>query len=419
MFEIQGQSTAVAQLQRVIASGRLASTWIFAGPAGVGKHLTAVALAKTCLCDHPQKQSGKPMARTRNSCLPPDFEWTLACGRCDSCRAVDAGSHPDLHLIHRNLIRYHDHAGNSKASTLGIDVIRGEITGNASPEHPVDPKLYRRSQRGRGKWFIIDEADLMEPPAQNALLKALEEPPAQSFLVLVTASPDHLLATIRSRAQLVRFGALPPESLCPRLLERGLTPGQAKLLARLSGGSLGVALRWLDAGHTAMDEDAPAAPSRRESNRSAPRRPPTAKSTEPGQFAVLGWIDRIALALENLALGRGGGTALAGAIQSCAEQYAQAELRRDPLASKVVLTRDGVAVMLGFAAAWLDDRLAAAVAAPIAAPLSPPGQLAPAVVSRCLAICRAAEHQVDMNAHIGLALASAGAGLEQAIRRGS
>ena len=88
-------------MQRALAGGRLASTWIFAGPLGVGKFTLAVELARTVMCDRPKKERNKAQIDR----LPADFELTLACGECESCRAVAAGAHPDLHIITTELKR--------------------------------------------------------------------------------------------------------------------------------------------------------------------------------------------------------------------------------------------------------------------------------------------------------------------------
>src|SRR5438067_1392683 len=129
MLNVLGQTRAIAQLQRSLAAGRLASTWIFAGPQGVGKFTLAVQLAKTGMCDRPVREGDG----TRVVLLPKDAVLTLPCGQCESCRAVETGrggNHPDLHIITKQLIRYHDRAGTSKGTTMSIQVIRGEITGD-------------------------------------------------------------------------------------------------------------------------------------------------------------------------------------------------------------------------------------------------------------------------------------------------
>ncbi len=403
MLNIQGQTIALAHTQRVISSGRLASTWIFAGPTGVGKFHAALAMAKTCLCDQPVQRPNSHNGQLFNSLLEPEFVLTLPCGQCDSCKAVELRNHPDLHLVSRNLIRYHDRSGKSKGTTLSIQVIRGEMIGDDSPEHRVEPKLYKRSQRGRGKWFIIDDADLMEVPAQNALLKALEEPPPQSYIILITTSPTELLGTIRSRSQFVQFRELPFSVMVPELRKRGVDDAQARLLARLSGGSLGRAISFLEATITPDREDGTKA---------------TAKNTPPEQPAFSHWIRTICDVMDNLLTGRDGGMVLAAAIQKSAEQYARAMLKRDPLASKDRAVRDGVGLMLGFVAAWLDDRLRYATGSEIVAPLPSHTHAMPLdAAQQCIASCRQAEMQADMNAHLGVLLAATCTSIEHAMRQ--
>ena len=402
MLNIQGQSTALAHTQRVIHSGRIASTWIFAGPTGVGKFHTAVEMAKTGLCDNPVHRPNGHNGELFNALLEPDFVLTLPCGRCESCKAVEFRTHPDLHVVSRELIRYHDRSGKSKGTTLSIQVIRGEIIGDDSPEHRVEPKIYKRSQRGRGKWFIIDDADLMEIPAQNALLKTLEEPPPQNYIILITTSPTELLSTIRSRSQFVQFRDLSFSVMVPQLVKRGADEAQAKLLARLSGGSLGRAIIFMQAVIASDREE---------------RVKPGSKTSATDQPAFPHWISTISATLDNIFTGRDGGMALAEVIQKSAEQYAKTMLKRDPLASKDRLVRDGVGLMLSFVAAWLDDRLRCTTGAQIIAPLPSHVQgIPPANAQECIAVCRQAEMQADMNAHIGVLLASTCTAIEQALR---
>src|SRR5262249_61618740 len=102
-----------------------------------------------------------------------------------------------------------------------------------------------RPFEGRARAFVIDEAHLLTEQAQNALLKSLEEPPPSSHVILVTASPQALLPTIRSRCQTLRFSPLPEPLLEAHLRDRcGLPPAEAQLRSALCGGSLGVALAF-------------------------------------------------------------------------------------------------------------------------------------------------------------------------------
>ncbi len=421
LLDIQGQQTALTHLQRVLSGDRMASTWIFAGPEGVGKYTTALALARVKLCANPRKIPNQIDGQPRVAALGPEFMLTDGCGQCASCHAMESGSHPDLHLVHRRLARFHDRAGKSKATTLGIDVIRGEITGNASPENRVESKLYTRAKLGRGKWFIIDEADLMQAVAQNALLKALEEPPAGTYIVLITASPYELLSTIRSRSQLIEFRSLPMDVLATPLIARGLSELQARQLARISEGSLGRALQWLSAKtEDSSDGD--------EAESSTPRvvdakRPGTARSAESNRDSspqVLAWINQIGTTLDKVASQQLGGMALADALGKCAEQYARIGMETDPLASRDRLARDGVMTMLGFTAEWLDDRMRMAIGTLVRAPLpSVMRGIDPNQIQQCVNICHTAERQVDQNAHVGLLLASTATALEHSLRAGS
>src|SRR5437870_4842130 len=100
--DIFGQDAAVAWLRQAYRADRMPHGLIFAGPVGVGKATTARALAKLWLCEHPAGDE--------------------PCNACVSCRAIEAGTHPDFHVITKELIRYHDKTGKSKGIDLSIHV---------------------------------------------------------------------------------------------------------------------------------------------------------------------------------------------------------------------------------------------------------------------------------------------------------
>src|SRR3954454_12265724 len=110
--DILGQDAAIEWLQRAYESDRLPHGLIFAGPVGVGKATTAAALGALFLCEKPKGDS--------------------PCGTCDSCEVFAAGSHPDFHVITKELIRYHDKTGKSKGVDLSINVIRPELLDKAA-----------------------------------------------------------------------------------------------------------------------------------------------------------------------------------------------------------------------------------------------------------------------------------------------
>lgn len=217
--DVQHQQRALSLIQRGLASGRAPHAYLFEGPEGVGKELTARALAARLLCAAPDESAEGE-----------------ACGQCQSCRMFARDNHPDFHLIYRGLHKLHPdrNVRVSKGLFLGVDLIRHFL---------IEPSTSKPTV-GRRHVFVIRDAERMNEEAQNALLKTLEEPPGETCLILVTASADRLLPTIRSRCQRISFGLLPPDYVHQRLKGEGVGPDSADALTRLCDGRLGAALRW-------------------------------------------------------------------------------------------------------------------------------------------------------------------------------
>jgi len=146
-----------------------------------------------------------------------------------------AGTHPDFLLVYKELAAYHPdpRVRDRVMQELGIDVVRDFliVPAGAAPA------------RGRGKVFVVLEAELMSAPAQNCLLKTLEEPPRGVTIILITQRPEELLPTTLSRCSTVRFGPLPREFVMARLAEAGVEGPQAEFWAGFAAGSAGEALR--------------------------------------------------------------------------------------------------------------------------------------------------------------------------------
>jgi len=227
LLDIVGQDTAVARLQRGLAGKRRPHAYLFAGPDGVGRRTTAEALAAALLCSRPKS---KPNAG-RLADLPAEQELVWACGDCDDCRMMTAGSHPDYHLVYKELAAFHEDTDvrNRVMQDLGIDVIRQFLIAPAG----------QSSARGRGKVFVVRQSELMSIPAQNALLKTLEEPPAGVTIILLCRNEQMLLPTTLSRCWLVRFGPLPEEFVRQYLADRGIDQTQAAFWSRFADGSIG------------------------------------------------------------------------------------------------------------------------------------------------------------------------------------
>ena len=185
--QIFGQSHAIDWLCRAYLGDRMPHGLIFAGPVGVGKATTARALSALFLCQEPKS--------------------TSPCNRCASCTTLAAGNHPDYHLITKELIRAYDETGKSKGIDLSIKVIRPELVDAAG----------RKSFMGRGKVFIIKQAELMNVAAQNAMLKTLEEPLGRTLIVLliVCCQPRCFLRSGGIRRPATHTEFLPTDHLIP------------------------------------------------------------------------------------------------------------------------------------------------------------------------------------------------------------
>ena len=206
--DVVGHVRLVDLLSRSVAGSTLPPSLLFAGPAGIGKHLTALAVAQALNC-------------TQGSAFTVQGSGTDACGVCPACTRIARGVHPDVLLVT---------PGDSGA--IKIDQVR-DI---------VDRAQYRPFE-GRRRVVIIDQADALVHPAQNALLKTLEEPTPSSVFILVTSLPDMLLPTVLSRCPQLRFRPLSLEEMTKALMARGRTETAARAVAATAAGSLGQALQ--------------------------------------------------------------------------------------------------------------------------------------------------------------------------------
>jgi DNA polymerase III subunit delta' len=215
---ITGHRPLLDLLARAIARGTLPPSLIFAGPAGVGKRLTATALAQALNCERPVDY---PIMHGEIGGEAPISPGNDACGECAACRRIARGVHADILVIEPG------DSGNIK-----VDQVR----------EAIDRSAYRPFE-GRRRLVVVDEADALLPEAQNALLKTLEEPPPGSVFVLITNRPDVLLPTVRSRCQRLRFGPLSPADVADVLIrDHDVAPADAHAAAAAADGSVGLAL---------------------------------------------------------------------------------------------------------------------------------------------------------------------------------
>jgi len=181
--EILNHRSALERFQKSVANNRLASTYLFVGKNGVGKHLFGLKLAQALLCEG-------------------NTEPLTPCGSCPSCAQVSAQTHPDLILVSKP----------PEKAFIPLELFIGK------PEHRRQTGLCHeiglKPFRGGRKIAIIDDADFLNVEGANSLLKTLEEPPVNSLLILIGSSEQKQISTIVSRSQTIRFGQLTEEGQC-------------------------------------------------------------------------------------------------------------------------------------------------------------------------------------------------------------
>jgi DNA polymerase-3 subunit delta' len=218
--EVIGHRRIVALLARTIARDSLPPSLIFAGPSGIGKRLTAASVAQALNCLRPT--AWQPAPRTEHPAPGTEHQAPEidSCGSCAACARIARGVHPDVLVLEPG-----------DTGSIKIEQVR----------EAVDRAAYRPFE-GRRRVVIIDEADALVIAAQNALLKTLEEPPSMSVFILVTARPDVLLPTVRSRCPRLNFQPLSPHEIAVALVRLGQTETSARAVAATADGSLGRAL---------------------------------------------------------------------------------------------------------------------------------------------------------------------------------
>lgn len=185
------QQDAIALLQRSLERGRLGHAYLFQG-ADLGE-LEAVArtLVKTLNCEKPKRRGA--------SNEPVD-----CCDACLSCRKIDGDNHPDVMWLRPE----------SKTRVITID----QMVTRKDSLRPLLPAMHLKPTEARFKAGIIVSADRLNTNAANAFLKTLEEPPADSILILLTTEPQRILETIVSRCLRLNFGGEPGSRRDPALL---------------------------------------------------------------------------------------------------------------------------------------------------------------------------------------------------------
>lgn len=198
--EIIGHQENIDILIKTVESGKVAHAYLFVGPAGVGKSITARAFAQLLLCEQPEGQS---------------------CNRCRSCRQFIGGNHPDFYHIEPS------------GATIKLEQV-----------HQMLKRVGYRSYQGGRQIYLIQQCDAMTLEAANALLKTLEEPQGNTVFILTSSRPYGILPTILSRCQQFCFKPMAVSEIMEGLGRYTDVPtDRRQLLAVMAGGSLGRALQ--------------------------------------------------------------------------------------------------------------------------------------------------------------------------------
>lgn len=228
-WQVIGHAWAVRALARSVATDRVAHAYLFTGPHAIGKTTLARALAQALQCT----AENRP------------------CGACAACQKIARNRHPDVQIVEGVPVGYKFdekapppplRSNDSERRILKIDQIR-------AVQHDVS----RSPFEGRWKIIILRRFEEANEEAANAFLKTLEEPPSHTRLILTARDASLLLPTIASRCQVFALRPLALAQVESALIERWqVEPAQARLLAHLSGGRLGWAVR-ASADHALLD----------------------------------------------------------------------------------------------------------------------------------------------------------------------
>jgi DNA polymerase-3 subunit delta' len=207
--DIFGHERQIALLKGFMEQDRLPHALLFSGTEGIGKRTTALVFAKAL------------------NCLTGNYD---ACDDCSSCHKVDHKNHLDVIILE------------AEGQFIKIKAVR-----------ELQQQLKFKPWEGKKRVCIIDDAEKMNDVAANALLKTLEEPPSSNVIIIISAQPHKLPATVVSRCQQLRFNPLAEDDIVSFLKERfSLETEAAQVLASSSGGSISKALELHSGAYLSM-----------------------------------------------------------------------------------------------------------------------------------------------------------------------
>lgn len=199
---IIGHRDVVHYIENAIKSNKISHAYILSGEKGSGKKTIARIFAEALNCED---EKDKP------------------CGKCHSCRMAEGKNHPDIIEVR------HD-----KPNSIGVEDVREQVVNDVAVRPYNSPY----------KIYIIPDGEKLTQPAQNALLKTIEEPPAYAVIMILTSNTAALLPTIRSRCVTLNVKPIPDEQVRSYLMEHVKVPDyQADICVAFAQGNIGKAVR--------------------------------------------------------------------------------------------------------------------------------------------------------------------------------
>lgn len=231
---IIGHQRQTDYFNTVLARGRLAHAYLFYGPEHIGKFTFATHIAKSLFC--------QALNEIRDRSTDGQEVLDRTCGRCADCLRIEACSHPHVFFVD---------PGRSTASekeSNPVFVFKGGVKKEISIDEVREMKriLSFAPEGDRHRIFIMNHADRLSPEAADALLKLLEEPGERTLFILITAYPDFLTPTIRSRSLGIRFSPLSDTILSDLLLTRRVEESERRELLSLANGRPGALFHFLE-----------------------------------------------------------------------------------------------------------------------------------------------------------------------------
>ena len=206
--DVVGHKDILKYISSAVENNRVSHAYILNGERGSGKKMLANLFAMTLLCETGDNEP---------------------CGKCHSCKQAESGNHPDIIRV-----------THEKPNSISVDDIRTQVN------NTVDIKPYQ----GPYKVYIIPQADMMTPQAQNAILKTIEEPPSYAVFLLLTENAETLLPTINSRCVMLKLRNIKDTLIKKYLMEQMEIPDyKADMCTAFAQGNMGRAIMLANSDH--------------------------------------------------------------------------------------------------------------------------------------------------------------------------